>query len=320
MDNTTNSNCDEYTWEPRAPLPGEFFDPEPGSWNGPDPKIRSVGEPRVEIGRLGAREYRLLRHVGYRDPQTEQTWVVPRDLDDWTFNFSSAPTVVNWMIPVRGSHFNAFVLHDALVEDKLFQPGAVGDHGGDYFGPKVSREEADRIARDAMGEFGTGFLRRWIGWAGTMIGTITSKESLGASRRTRLYTSLLVAHLCIIAFVGGYSTGEVFGWWSNLPWMEGEAWPVRLLLGALGAFVVPVALAFIWGKRWLFGLIVGLLLAVLLPVLLVTVLLSALYLAAEWCFHKAGKARPNTPTLRPCAFGRRGVEHEVQCPSESRVA
>ena len=263
----------------------------------------AIGPARVEVGRLGDRSYRMLRRVGYCDPTTGHKWVIPRYPDDWTLNFSSAPTLVNWIIPVLGPHFNAFVLHDALVEHKLFDPdGPPNEEGEDYIGPKVSRERADEITRDAMGEQGTGFVRRWVAWVGVMIGTVFSLESPGASQHRGRFIALLGAHFSAIAVLGAYNTGEVVGWWNNLAWMDGEGWFSRLMFGAIGAIGVPIILSIVWGRRWLFGLLFGLLVALLFPAVFVTGALTALYFGAERLFKWFGYTKPRIDPLLPGDF------------------
>ena len=246
--------------ENRLPELGEFFDPVPGSWNDSDgAKVR--GEASIELRRCKTREFELLRHFGYRDPETGHTFVVPRDLDTFTANLSSAPVLVNWIVPVLGTHFNPILLHDGLVEDELYDPANPDAQGAGYFGPKVSREEADRIARDAMGHQGTGFIRRWLTWVGMMIGTILSPEGIvgprtqdggrtaSAGSRTRHKVMLISFGLFYLIF-GLYSIAEVVGLgWGVLPWLTSDNWFVRLVLGGIAAMLIPLVLALTWW-RW----------------------------------------------------------------------
>lgn len=293
---------------PQVPTPGEFFDPDPRSLE-PGGQILSIGPPRIEIGRLGTRKFRLLRRVGYRDPVSDKTWVVPRELDKWKLSLSSAPTNVNWIIPVRGSHFNAFVLHDGLVEDAIFDPDrlrAEGDayEGTDYIGPKVRREQADRIMRDAMKSLGTGFFRRWAVWAGTMVGTLSSEESLGGSgQRSRWIARLVVWALLIIA-LGCVSTSEILGWSSTLPAIYDRPILWRFVIGAVGAVVAPAILAVIWGRRYLFGFMTGVCLAFLLPTIVATTITVAPFVIVERLFN-ARSTRGRPTDLPPLTFGRR---------------
>ena len=299
-----NPPCPAPPAVPHEPRPGEFFDPVPGTWDDTTTdQTLSAGPALVQVGRLGPKSYRMLRHVGYRDRKTGTIWVVPRDLDGWTLNFSSAPTLVNWIIPVLGNHFNAFILHDAQVESRTYTgPGA---QGRDYFGPKVSRVSADRIARDAMGEHGTGLIRRWIVWVGIMLGTVYSKEGLGAGRNRWGHIVWFSSYMVLLLALGVWSTMEVFGWTDAFPWMEGERWPTRLALGAVGAIATPLILSLItvrFWRHWLFGLLAGWLLAVLLPALIVTAGLTFIYIQAERVARRLGKTRENECTLDPSAF------------------
>lgn len=296
---------------PQVPRPGEFFKPAPGSFGQPGQQVMSIGDAEIDIRRVEARDFRLLQHVGYCDPTGEKTWVIARDLATWNLSLSSAPTLVNWIVPVRGSHFNAFVLHDALVEKAKFDPKqrfVLGDkyEGVDYYGPKVKREDADDITRETMKLLGTGFVRRWMAWAGTIVGTIFSPESLGGSSKPWRWGTLFALWLLAIASLGTLSTIGVLGWsfevsgWSTELAIYDRPWLSRLAIGFAGAVLIPLALSAVWLRRWRFGVVGGLSLAFAGPAILVTAVTTgsaiAIERAVKWVRAKLAGSAGSAPS------------------------
>lgn len=291
------------------PVLGEFFEPDPSSLVGPDPQPLSLGPVKVELGRLGTKKYRLCRRIGYRDRKTGHTFAVPRHLDTWTSDLSSQPALFTWVVPVLGSHFNAIVLHDGLVEATIYDPDASPpQQGTDYIGRKISREEVDRVTRDAMREIGTGFLRRWIAWAGMVSATIYSAEGVGRDWARRYHQVLAFLFFAAIVVLGGIATLDVFDVVDWLPWMgDRDGW-LELLAGLAGALVFPLLVAPLWWSRWRFPLASGWALAPLLPAIVVTLTLTGFYLGAEWLLGFL--RRPEPMELSP-------TELCASCPEES---
>ena len=117
--------------------------------------------------------FAMRERFGYRDAETGDMFIVPRDLGRFATDFASVPSQLTWLVPRIGSHLPAAVLHDALVSD----PDAPTDH----LGPEVEREEADKIFRVAMRELDVPTIRRWLMWLGVSAGTAFSE------RRSRWY-------------------------------------------------------------------------------------------------------------------------------------
>ncbi|MFT6289576.1 MAG: hypothetical protein ACJAR2_000161 [Ilumatobacter sp.] len=276
-----------------SPNPGEFFDPDPSTINDPA-NVQSLGRARVELLRLGTKKYQMRQRVGYQDPKTSENFIIPRHLT-WTCDLSSNPVVFSWVIPVLGNHFNAILLHDCLVEH-----ATEGVQGTDYIGTKVTREEVDRITRDAMHELGTGFVRRWMAWVGMTAGTIFSKQSLGDGSRQLFFMTLLAAHVLAIVILGVLATGDLLDAWAVYPWMGGRGFFAQFATASLASLVIPAAMSLLWWKRWRFGLVLGLILGPLLPAILTTAALSALYVVAELFFSRLLKlAKKEKEALPP---------------------
>lgn len=84
-------------------------------------------------------------------------------------DLSSVPRVVSWVVPAVGSHLGPSLLHDALIVDDGDDPT--------HDGPPVSREEADRMFRDAMAHVGTSGARRWMVWSAVSLATMWSTRT-----------------------------------------------------------------------------------------------------------------------------------------------
>ncbi len=133
-----------------------------------------------------------------------------------------------------------------------------------------------------MRELGTGFIRRWMAWAGMLMGTAVSKEGIGGPTRRRRYLILLVLNLLVIAILGGLAIADLFDAISFYPWMGDRAFVIELATGLAASVIIAALLSIVWWRRWRFPLVFGLILAPLLPALLVTAALSLLYLVLEF--------------------------------------
>jgi hypothetical protein len=149
----------------------------------------------------------------------------------------------------------------------------------------VLRVEADRVLRDAMADAGTPLIRRWLVWAAVATDTMLSGAGTGWSTalawRYRLTAALTVAVIAVLGVVATLDMLDVDGA-PALPWMGHRSWPVELVGGLAGAFVVPLVLALLWGRFRIAGAVVGVSLAVLLHVTVALLALTLLYRALEW--------------------------------------
>ncbi|MGI9622225.1 MAG: DUF1353 domain-containing protein [Acidimicrobiales bacterium] len=225
------------------------------------------GPLQLKLERLNHKEYRLLRRFGYRDHAYQEPFICPDDVDRYTTDLASTPWFFQWIVPPRGVHFPAIMLHDALVHDG----------SPTHIGPKVDREEADRIMRDAMGALGVGFVRRWLAWTGAFIATAASTMQ----PRWR-WLLVLIVTFGTIGILGAIATLDLLDWWDVLPWMGDRGTLAELGFGLLGAVVIPLGLSALWGRRWRAGAIGGIALAIVLHITAAMFLVWVLYQAAEW--------------------------------------
>ncbi|OHV32058.1 MULTISPECIES: DUF1353 domain-containing protein [Pseudofrankia] len=234
-----------------------FFDAETG------------GELVLVLRRYG-NEFQIIRQFGYWDPKYDEPFVVPADPETFLTDLASIPSVFAWLVPGLGSHLPAVLLHDGLVI-------ADGEPSiPTHLGPPVTREEADRILRDAMRELGTPVIRRWLIWTGAELGT------LWVARRHRWWWRIL-ATLTVTAVValGSLATLDLFDVWNVLPWMGDRPWWVELLSGAAAAVGLPAALSVLWGHYWRVAAITGIAMALLLHVTLAVIVVSGVYWVLE---------------------------------------
>lgn len=207
--------------------PGRFFD---GDSLNPDEPVDVVLLRAVERGR----ECFALRHrVAYLDRAQTEPFVVPRDIATFRTDLASVPSFFTWLVPKSGAHLPAALVHDALVDP------------GTYDGPEVERVEADRVFRDAMGDLGTRFVRRWLMWTAVTLATVrTGIEPHVRWRRVGVFGSLLV-----IVVLGVVATLDLFDVWDVLPWMGDASVAAELVGGAIAAVAIPPVLALAWVDR-----------------------------------------------------------------------
>jgi hypothetical protein len=241
--------------------PSRFFDPETG-----DTMVLQL-EPD------GAR-FRLLRRLGYRDPEHAEAFIVPADVGTFRTDLASIPWFFAWLVPGLGTHLPAVLVHDALVVRR--------GEGKTHEGPDVDREEADRILRDAMASLGTPLVRRWLMWTAVILATALST----LLPRWR-WAPLVVGHLLVIGGLGVVATLDLLDVVDVLPWMGDRAWGVELAGGAAVALALPVALSLLWGRLWKAGAIAGVALALLLHV---TAMVAVVY-GVYWVLERLVSAR-----------------------------
>lgn len=82
-----------------------------------------------------------------------QTFIVPAG---YVTDFASVPWFVQWFVPRTGVWTLAATLHDWLITDGI----AAG---------LVTSRECDGLFRRVLREQGTGFIRRWLMWAGVRL-------------------------------------------------------------------------------------------------------------------------------------------------------
>lgn len=236
----------------------------------PSVPMRVVLERVVDDGR----ELFTLRHrIAYHDRHHPEPHVVPADRDRFRSDLTSVPHLFTWLVPRTGVHLPAALVHDGLVRDD--------DEPISHLGPVVSREEADRIFRDAMGDLGTTLVRRWLMWTAVTLATVREGIRPAAYFRTVVYgTIAVIVTLGVLATIDLFDA-SLFGWRVELPWMGDRPVRQELVGGALGALVVPVLLSVLWRRLWRAGVIAGLALAFLLHITIALVMLTLVYALVE---------------------------------------
>ncbi len=263
--------------EPKA----EATSPAPGSGPGPT----APGAPRPEPGlsvemrqvtdpRTGKVRWRLLRRIGYVDPDVGPI-VVPADLGTWTTDLTSVPPLLTWLVPKTGAHLPAAILHDGLVLDK--------NEPASYIAPRVVfRDEADRIFRDAMKLTGTGLIRRWLVWAAVAAATMHHGRQVDwAAGERRYYRGVLWGTLGAIVVLGVWAALDLVDVPGvRLPWM-GEGPAAEVVGGLSGGIVIPLLLGCLWRDFRIAGWIIGPIAAFVVPAVIPIFLVGVGYLGLE---------------------------------------
>lgn len=241
---------------------GYFFDAETG------------GPVRLELRSIDGRDFQVLRRIGYLSDEYDRAFEAPADLDQFRTDMASVPSVFTWLVPRSGTFLPAAVLHDALTGDPTTAPDGVSIPP--YLGPPVDRVEADRIFRIALGELGTGHVRKWLMWAAVTMPTLWSFPTHRLWHRTQV-----LGLLGIIAVLGILSTLDLVDVIDLVPWMGARPWWQELIGGAIFAVLTPAVVALAWGRLRLAGMIVGWSLAFLLHITIGIALVYGLYLVVE---------------------------------------
>lgn len=255
--------------------PGVFFDAETG------------GPLELELRRIGPKRFRVRKQFGYRDldPEYKEPFICPHDVGEFETDLASIPWFFSWIVPMRGKHFPAIMLHDALVtgeEDPL-----ADDAKREHLGPAVDREEADRIMRDAMERLGVGFVRRWLAWTGAFLATAFTTLKPRVWWRT-----LTIVHFALIGLLGVLATIDLFDVKSILPWMGDRGTLTEIALGFIAGLLIPPVLSAAWGpKRWKAAAIGGIVLAFVLHITAAMFVLYQLYRLGELLF--SSRTRPD---------------------------
>ena len=243
-----------------------FYDPDaaPGErWN---IVLRHADDESKE-------QWYLERRLAYRDRHLGDI-VVPRDRAAFTTDLTSVPDLFTWLVPRTGTHLAAALVHDALT------PPFSNDGEPDWVVPPaaITQLEADRVFRDAMADLGTPLVRRWLVWSAVSIPT--------AWKVSKLRGVLGYASLVAIAVLGWFATLDLFDQGEWLPWMGNRRWYLELVLGGVGALVIPLLLSVLWpaGLRKA-GAITGVALAALLHVTIAVGAVTFAYQFAEYRFR-----------------------------------
>ena len=222
----------------------------------------------------GIESFSLERAIGYDDRRLGRL-LVPA-APGFRTDLTSVPWLFTWLVPRTGAHLPAALVHDGLVG------GA--DGGTSYVseeGHVVSREQADRVFRDAMADTGTGLVRRWVVWTAVTAATIVVGSSSWSRAETWRLRLALAATVGVVLVVGTLATLDLFDVGPELPWMGDRVWWRELVGGFAGALTIPLLLGLTWGRLRLAGVISGVSLALLLHVSAALLVLTGAYQAAE---------------------------------------
>jgi len=259
--------------------PDRFFDGggagEPPDRAGP---LRIALERHVDGG--GHESFSLRRAVGYDDRRLGRL-LVPAD-PGFRTDLTSVPWLFTWLVPRTGRHLPAALVHDGLVGDSDDPPSYVSEDGH-----VVARDEADRVFRDAMGDLGTGPVRRWLVWAAVTVATIAAGSAAWSPRQRWHYRIAAGATVGLVLVLGTLATLDLFDAGVRLPWMGDRPWPAELVGGFAGAVAIPSLLALTWGRFRVAGVISAVALALLLHVSVALLLLTGLYQATEAVVRRA---------------------------------
>jgi hypothetical protein len=215
---------------------------------------------RLPITRGDREQFKLHRTITYAATDAADgstfTYTVPDDT--YVTDLASVPQLFTWLVPKSGRHLPAALVHDALVDD-----------------PQVDRFDADRIFRDAMGDLGVGFIRRWLMWTAVSLKTIQKRGTTSLRIGAAVTAALIVV-------LGALATINLFTDTTWVPWMGSRGVVPELLLGLAGAVVIPILVgALLWNPIRIAGMIAGVALAVLLHVMVLLVAVYGLYTVLE---------------------------------------
>ncbi len=244
---------------------------EPSTSIGPFTNVAGDADAIFLLERVDRRNFKLRERFRYVDQKTKSAFVVPADLNTFESDLASVPWFVVWFVPPNGTHTPAALLHDALTTEDREPPN--------YEGPEVTRKEADRIFRDAMGELGVPVVRRWLMWAAVTVATLWSER--GAAR---WYWRVLIALSAIAFFVLGLL--QVLDLLDvkrapALPWMGDRAVWEELALALLVTLLATALSSLLWLKRWGVGALLGPTVTLFATPVAAVVIVTGIYAAIE---------------------------------------
>ncbi|MEY2478040.1 MAG: hypothetical protein QOG87_3355 [Actinomycetota bacterium] len=263
---------------------GFFGDPpdpqKPQESTGPFRKWASDRYAEVLLRQIDATTFALVQPFRYADDQGRRFNVVEDDVSD----LASVPRFLTWLVPRYGRHTLAALLHDHLQPEKAAEEGSAvtARTPSSPEDPKPTSEVADAIFRDAMGQTGVPFSRRWLMWSAVALRTEWNRKGL---RRAR-----------VVGWVAVFLPTAVLLWPAvAMRFVTNSGWRA-LGLGAaafVGAALVPTLLAFpVWWKQWRIGALSGAaLLYFSVQMVLVSIALG-LYLGFEWLIEQLAVRRP----------------------------
>jgi len=211
--------------------------------------------PIPVLAQVGPKSFELQSRFEYKWKEEEEPFVVPKDDAESTYDLTSIPGYLTWLVPKYGLHTAAVLLHDDWVESTT---------------PPTERARYDWMFRDALGDLKVPFLRRWTLWAGTNIGTRQKRSKL------EKYASWLwVAVLAISSAIFWWDRLASVSEWDPITWgLFGSWWQPILIIVAAAVFLLPdpVPLAPIG----------SLMVLLLLPATLAVLATLAAYVALDW--------------------------------------
>lgn len=211
---------------------------------------------RVVLEQTGPTTFRVVEAFRYVDAESGEHFVVPDPRwGDTQTDLASVPSVLLWFVPRYGQHTLPALLHDQLVDHDLVQ----------------HRERADRIFRDAMGEQGVRFLRRWLMWAAVSLATMV--------RQRRWLLGPIAVWLGAFGALAFRLTPPFASWdvWAFRALVE-IPWWIAALIAALG----PPIGSMVWGRRYLVGVMSGYGAFLFAVPLTAIVLALVVYWTLEW--------------------------------------
>jgi hypothetical protein len=206
---------------------------------------------RTVLAQIGDRSFELCRTFHYKRPTSQHVFtVLPRELQET--DLASIPWPLRWFATGYGRHTPAALLHDYLVKR------------GSTENPPVSRDEADLLFRQSMGELKVPHVRRWVMWSAVTSATRLLHSPWWTQAGMALW---FLGFLAILVLVG-------------LNLFRGTSLWGGLLV--LLSSVLPLGL--LWGSRVGAGIIFGYTLLFFGPPTLLVLVAYGFYWLVEWLF------------------------------------
>lgn len=192
--------------------------------------VDGVEGPVPVLAQIGPKKFEICMPFRYQHKRGE--WQVPQSERYRETDLASVPGFLLWLVPRYGLHTLAALLHDQLVK-----PDARPDGG---------RVAADTIFRDALGELGVPWIRRWMMWAAVSLGTTVDSGILGKLRVAVWAAAVLPAVVMFWQHVLAAATA-IEPWSAWLIFGHGMLWDLAVVAGA------AIVLAPRLGLGWLAG-------------------------------------------------------------------
>lgn len=226
--------------------------------------------PKIQLEQVDAKNFTVLRGFRY---QNDRKRIRVRVGADESTDLASVPFFLRWFVGTYGKHTRAAILHDHMWrKPSIGVQRRASDGTWQTDTSPIHKSEANTLFRIAMADVpksvAVGPVKRWIMWAAVTLDTLRTRLPDGI-----LIYAFLALHLTLDALLVVMAVGS--NWFIlHDHRLLGQQFPVALL-------VFPAALALLWPRHPVAGLVASYALVPLVIPIVVTLLTLVVFVLAS---------------------------------------